>query len=67
MGKDKKTPVTINGVEHEFENLTSEQQTYFNHIVDLDRKINNAKFNLDQLQVGRTAFHNALTKSLEET
>jgi hypothetical protein len=36
------------------------------HIADLDRKIGSAKFNLDQLQVGRDAFVNMLTKSLTD-
>ena len=66
MGKDKKTPVTIDGVEYQYEDLTPEQQTLFNHCVDLDRKISNAQFNLDQLQVGRNAFMQMLTQSLAE-
>jgi len=35
-----------------------------NHISDLDRKLSSARFNLDQLGVGREAFVNMLTKSL---
>jgi len=37
-----------------------------NHIADLDRKIGSTQFNLDQLQVGKQAFMDMLTKSLEE-
>ena len=37
-----------------------------NHITDLERKIGSTQFNLDQLQVGRQAFLDMLTKSLEE-
>jgi hypothetical protein len=66
MGKDKKTPVTIDGVEYQYEDLTTEQQALFNHCVDLDRKIGNAQFNLDQLSVGRDAFMNMLKASLAE-
>ena len=36
-----------------------------NHIGDLDRKINSTEFNLDQLNMGKTAFVNALTDSLD--
>ena len=64
MGQDKKTPITIDDVEYNFEDLTAEQQTLFNHCVDLDRKISSAKFNLDQLAVGKQAFINILRDSL---
>jgi hypothetical protein len=37
-----------------------------NHVADLDRKIGSTQFNLDQLQVGKQAFMDMLTKSLEE-
>ena len=65
MGKDKKTPVTIDGVEYEYEDLTPEQQSLFNHCVDLDRKISNAQFNLDQLAVGKDAFITRLRNSIQ--
>ena len=62
---DKKTPVVIDDVEHFFEDMTAEQQTLVNHLADLDRKINNTRFNLDQLQVGKQAFVDMLKRSLE--
>jgi len=65
MGQDKKTPITIDNVEYNFEDLTNEQQVLFNHCVDLDRKMDSAKFNLDQLNVGKQAFINMLKQSLE--
>jgi hypothetical protein len=37
-----------------------------NHIQDLDRKLSNAQFNLDQLMVGREAFVQRLAASLEQ-
>ena len=37
-----------------------------NHVSDLDRKIGSTQFNLDQLNVGREAFVNMLTQSLEK-
>ena len=67
MGKDKKTPITIDDYEYDFENLAPEQQAMVNHIADLDRKIASVRFNLDQLNVGRTAFYNMLKAALEGT
>lgn len=64
MGNNTKTPVTVNGKEYQFEDLTQEQQTLFNHCVDLDRKIASAAFNLDQLSVGKDAFIKMLEESL---
>lgn len=64
MGNDKKTPITINDKEYFIEDLTQDQQTMLNHINDLDRKLSSARFNLDQLTIGRDAFVNMLTKSL---
>jgi len=36
-----------------------------NHVTDLDRKIGNSQFNLDQLLFGKQAFVTALKESLE--
>lgn len=36
-----------------------------NHINDLGRKLDNARFNLDQLNIGREAFIQHLSVSLE--
>lgn len=64
MGQDKKTPVIIDDVEYIYEQMTSEQQTLTNHVADLDRKINNTAFQLDQLRVGKDAFIQMLKNSL---
>ena len=64
MGKNEKTPITINDVEYSFEDLTPEQQNLFNHCIDLDRKISSSQFNLDQLLVGKQAFIKLLEESL---
>ena len=65
MGNNTKTPLTIDGVEYQFEDLTQEQQTLVNHVADLDRKLASARFNVDQLQVGRDAFFKLLKDNLE--
>ena len=66
MGKDKKTPIVIDDVEHIFEDMTAQQQIMVNHIADLDRKIQSAQFNLDQLSVGKDAFIKMLKNTFEE-
>jgi hypothetical protein len=65
MGKNEKTPVTIDGVEYKFEDMTDQQRMLLNHVADLDRKIGSTKFQLDQLQVGRDAFFTMLKAALE--
>jgi hypothetical protein len=65
MGNNTKTPLTIDGVEYQFEDMTQEQQTLVNHVADLDRKLSSARFNVDQLQVGRDAFFAMLKSKLE--
>jgi hypothetical protein len=62
--ENKKTPITINDVEYQFEDMTQEQQTLVNHVADLDRKLASARFNVDQLQVGRNAFMSMLEQAL---
>jgi hypothetical protein len=64
MGEKKTTPVTINGNNYVLEDLTQEQQMMFQHCVDLERKIGNTTFQLDQLNVGRNAFLKMLEDSL---
>ena len=66
MGKNEKTPITIDGVEYQFEDMTQEQQAIVNHVADLDRKLASARFNVDQLQVGRNAFFGMLKESLDK-
>jgi hypothetical protein len=64
MGNEKKTPVTIDGVEYKYEDMTQQQQMLLNHVADLDRKLDSARFNVDQLQVGREAFFKMLKDEL---
>ena len=54
----------IDEVEYNVEDFTDEQKVLINHVMDLDRKIGSTKFNLDQLNVGRGAFMNALKDTL---
>ena len=66
MGEKKTTPITIDDVEYQYEELTEQQQAMGNHCADLDRKIRSTQFNLDQLTVGKDAFVAMLAGSLEE-
>jgi hypothetical protein len=66
MAKNENKTITVNAVEHSIEDLTEQQITMVNHITDLDKKLGNLRFNVDQLNVGREAFVNMLSKSLEE-
>jgi len=66
MTEKKTTSITIDDTEYTYEDMTPEQQVLVNHVADLDRKIRSARFNIDQLQVGRDAFMGALTKSLQD-
>ena len=63
--KEKPQTVTIDDTEYKVDDLSQEQIAMVNHVADLDRKISSSKFNLDQLNVGRGAFMNLLTGSLE--
>lgn len=67
MGKDEKTPIIIDDVEYQYEDMTPEQQIMVNHIADLERKLSSARFNVDQLEVGKQAFVKLLTETLETT
>ena len=65
MGKDKKTPITVNDTEYFVEDMTDKQKAYLNHVNDLGRKMDNARFNLDQLAIGREKFVELLADALE--
>ena len=58
--------VTIDGVEHDIEQMTQEQRILLDHVFDLDRKIGSTDFQRAQLQVGRDAFFSMLKNALEK-
>jgi hypothetical protein len=67
MTRETNNVIEINGTEYTEDQLTDQQKVIINHIADLDRKIRSTQFNIDQLTVGRDAFVNMLTQSLEQT
>lgn len=64
MLKNEKIPIAIDGVEYKYEDMTQDQQMMVNHIVDLDHKIGQAAFNIEQLNVGKNAFVQLLKGTL---
>ena len=66
MAKKQTKSITINDKEYSEDQLNDQQKVMVNHVLDLDRKISSTQFNLDQLQVGKSAFMELLNKSLEE-
>jgi len=71
MAKTKTAPVTknknlitIDDVEYDVDDMTDQQKVLLNHVADLDRKLGSARFNVDQLEVGRRAFFDMLKTSL---
>jgi hypothetical protein len=66
MGNNTKPQLIIDGVEYDIESLTDQQKILLEHVADLERKVASAKFNVDQLQVGRDAFLNMLKQALAE-
>jgi len=61
----RKTPVMIDHVEYFYEDLTPSQQNLVNHVADLDRKLQVAQFNLEEVQVSRDAFFSLLKAALQ--
>ena len=64
--KEQGQVVVINGEEHNVADLSQEQVTLLNHVADLENKIRQISFNLDQAQGGRNHFMGLLTASVEE-
>jgi len=67
MAKDTKNAIVIDDTEYNFDEMTDRQKLLVNHLLDLERKISSAQFNLDQLAVGKDAFMQMLKKELEAT
>ena len=64
--KEKEQTVVINDVEYQLSDLDEKQVMLVNHVADLDRKIQQSMFKLDQLQGGRGFFMEKLEEALEE-
>ena len=65
MAKKNTNTVTINGTEHNYDDLNDAQKVYLSDVVDLERKIASAQAHLRQVQIGHQACLSMLTNSLE--
>ena len=61
---ENKQTVVINGEEHNVADLSQEQVTLLNHVGDLENKIRQISFSLDQTYGGRNHFMSLLTASM---
>tara|TARA_B100001123_G_C15161691_1_gene967703 strand:+ start:918 stop:1151 length:234 start_codon:yes stop_codon:yes gene_type:complete len=64
--KEKEPFLNIDGSEYSADELNDDQKLMVQHVSDLNRKIDGATFNVQQLQFGRQAFIDALKASLDE-
>ena len=67
MTEKKTNVITVNEKEYDVDAMTDEQKILLNHVQDLDRKIGNTQFNMDQLMMGREAIAQRLVDSLENS
>ena len=58
--------ITIDGKEYKSEELTEQQKLLISHVADLDNKIAQARFQLDQFSVARDSFMGMLKAALED-
>ena len=58
--------VILNDVEYDVADLSEEQRVMVAHISNLDAKLADARFNVDQLTVARQAFVDILSKSVKQ-
>ena len=64
--KEKEPFLDIDGDKYSVDELDDNQKLMVQHLSDLNRKIDGATFNLQQLQFGRQAFVDALKASIDE-
>ena len=65
MAKKNTNTVTINGTEHNYDDLNDTQKVFLSDVVDLERKVGAAQAHLRQVQIGHQACLSMLTQSLE--
>ena len=65
MTEQQSNVITIDGKEYKQEDLTDQQNYAIAQIKDLQKKANDLKFQLDQVQASLDAFTNALISSVK--
>ena len=63
---DEKQMITIDGKEYDYDELENNEQYLVNQIRDLNVKIAQAQFGLDQLRVAQDSFTKMLIASVNE-
>lgn len=63
----EKPIINLDGIDYFLEDMTIEQQNFVKHLQDLDIKINNTIFALQQLDVCKSTFTRLLSDSLTNT
>jgi len=66
MSEEQKDIIVIDGTEYEFDTLEDKQKYIVNQIRDLNGKIAQAQFGIDQLRTAQSAFTNMLVESVQE-
>ena len=66
MAEKKTNAIVVDDKEYAEDSLNDEQKLLAAHVRDLERKIQSAQFNLDQLSVGKKSFIQMLITSLQK-
>jgi len=64
--KQNEPTLVLDDKEYSINDLQDDQKLMVAHINDLNRKIDSAKFNLQQMEIGRAGFVNSLKASLDQ-
>ena len=64
--KEKEPTLVLDDKEYSINDLQDDQKLMVAHINDLNRKVDSARFNLQQMEIGRAGFVNSLKASLEQ-
>ena len=66
MTEETKNTIKVDDIEYNIDDLTEAQKRALQHIADLNTKIINTNFQLEQLQISQASFKNILKNSLVE-
>ena len=64
---DENRMITIDSKEYDYEELEDNQKSMVNQVINLNNKVAQARFDLDQLTVAQDAFSKMLVASVNET
>tara|TARA_A100001201_G_scaffold20323_3_gene22700 strand:+ start:1010 stop:1234 length:225 start_codon:yes stop_codon:yes gene_type:complete len=65
--KETEPTLKLDDKSYNINDLADDQKIMVSHIDSLNRKIDGARFNLQQLEVGRAAFISSLKSALEKS